>query len=73
MYRHIYVAYRSNQHMLAYVSINVGSLSMSEFDPLQPYNNLPALPPKSEIESKAVLKACIEARASLAELKQALL
>ena len=39
--------------------------------PEQPYNHLPALPPVHELESRAVLKACIEARAALAELKQA--
>lgn len=39
------------------------------FRPDRPYNELPALPPKAEIETKAVLKACIEARAALAELK----
>jgi Fic family protein len=37
----------------------------------QPYNQLPTLPPIHELESRAVLKACIEARAALAELKQA--
>lgn len=37
----------------------------------QPYNYLPPLPPKHDIESKAVLKQCINARAALAELKQA--
>jgi Fic family protein len=36
-----------------------------------PYNHLPALPPAHDLESKAVLKACITARAALAELKQA--
>ncbi len=39
--------------------------------PDQPYNDLPALPPASELESRAVLKHCITARAALAELKQA--
>lgn len=39
--------------------------------PAKPYNQLPALPPGQELESRAVLKACIEARAALAELKQA--
>jgi len=38
---------------------------------MQPYNRLPALPPAHERESRVVLKACIEARAVLAELKQA--
>jgi Fic family protein len=37
----------------------------------QPYNQLPLLPPGSELESKPVLRACITARAALAELKQA--
>lgn len=38
----------------------------------QPYNNLPVLPPNLElIETRDVLKACISARAALAELKQA--
>lgn len=39
--------------------------------PAQPHNQLPALPPGHELETRAVLKACIEARAALAELKQA--
>ncbi|MBO2690491.1 Fic family protein [Shewanella algae] len=40
--------------------------------PDQPHNALPALPPAlASIETHAVLKACIPARAALAELKQA--
>lgn len=40
--------------------------------PEQPWNGLPALPPEAiELETKAVLKRCIDARAALAELKQA--
>ncbi|WP_291121794.1 Fic/DOC family N-terminal domain-containing protein [Hydrogenophaga sp.] len=39
--------------------------------PQQPHNELPAWPPAHELESRVVLKACIEARAALAELKQA--
>jgi Fic family protein len=39
--------------------------------PERPYNLLPPLPPARELESRAVLKTCIEARAALAELKQA--
>jgi len=42
------------------------------WNPEQPYNALPVLPPALEsIETRAVLKACIPARAALAELKQA--
>lgn len=38
----------------------------------QPYNQLPLLPPDADLlETRAVLKACIAARAALAELKQA--
>jgi Fic family protein len=40
------------------------------FDPKIPYNDLPRLPPPSEIETKAILKACIGARAQLATLKE---
>lgn len=36
-----------------------------------PYNQLPKLPPAYDLEGKLVLKACIAARAALAELKQA--
>ncbi len=41
------------------------------FTPAKPYNSLPSLPPKHDIETKAVLRSCIEARATLAELKVA--
>lgn len=37
----------------------------------QAYNQLPLLPPKQDIDSKAILRQCIKARAALAELKQA--
>ncbi len=40
------------------------------FDPDQPYNDLPDLPPKAELETRDVLKSCVEARAALAELKE---
>lgn len=43
----------------------------STWRPEQPYNGLPLLPPAREIETKAILKRCITARAALAELKQA--
>lgn len=41
------------------------------FHPNQPYNDIPLLPPRCELETTAILKACIPARTSLAELKQA--
>ena len=39
------------------------------FDPHQPFNDLPDLPPASETETKAVLRGCIAARTALAELR----
>lgn len=43
---------------------------MKSWQPDKPYNDLPILPPKAEMESKAILKQCIRARAAIAELKQ---
>jgi len=42
-----------------------------KFDRIKPYNQLPTLPPKTEIETQPVLKRCIKASRALAELKQA--
>jgi len=42
-----------------------------DWQPSQPWNALPLLPPIGDLETKAVLKQCITARAALAELKQA--
>ena len=40
--------------------------------PDKPYNHLPLLPPAhAQIETRPILKACIQARVALAELKQA--
>jgi len=39
--------------------------------PEKPHNSLPLLPPAQNLESRAILKACINARTALAELKQA--
>lgn len=44
---------------------------MAVFDPEQPFNQLPPLPPLADIESKPILKRCISARAALAALNQA--
>ena len=41
------------------------------WSPEKPHNSLPPLPPAQNLESRAVLKACINARTALAELKQA--
>jgi len=45
---------------------------LKNWHPEQPYNDLPLLPPTVElVETRAVLKQCIAARAALGELKQA--
>jgi len=44
---------------------------VANFDPSRPYNALPPLPPKADIETRAILKACIGARAAVAALRQA--
>ena len=45
---------------------------MPDFDPKVPYNDLPELPPPPElVETTEILKACIQSRVALAELKQA--
>ncbi len=38
------------------------------FNPEKPYNELPLLPPKAEIESRTILKQVIKSRAAIAEL-----
>ncbi len=45
--------------------------NMSTWRPERPYNEMPQLPPRVDVESKAVLRQCVTARAALAELKQA--
>jgi Fic family protein len=40
-------------------------------DPKTPHNDLPLLPPDRNIESRRILKKCIDARTAIAELKQA--
>src|SRR5688572_24748623 len=41
------------------------------FDPTKPYNDLPLLPPKIELETREVLRKAIAANKALAELKGA--
>jgi Fic family protein len=42
-----------------------------KYDPKQPFNALPLLPPAGDVETKPVLKACVRAGALLAELRTA--
>jgi Fic family protein len=44
---------------------------VAKFDPSRPYDALAPLPPKADIETRAILKACIDARAAVAALRQA--
>ena len=41
------------------------------FNPQQPYDELPSLPPRADVETKAVLKQCVAASRAVAELKGA--
>jgi len=50
------------------MSIFLEGIDMS-FQPSRPYNDLPPLPPQADLETRDVLRACIAARAALAELK----
>jgi hypothetical protein len=53
-----------------YWVIHVDGIDMS-WQPGAAFNALPELPPPVDLEPKAVLKACIRARAALAELNAA--
>ncbi len=46
-------------------------MTVATWKPDQPYDALPPLPPAVDVETRVVLKACIAARAALAELKVA--
>jgi Fic family protein len=48
-----------------------GHVMIAKFDPKIPYNDLPLLPPAQDIETKPVLKKCIEATRQLEGLRQA--
>ena len=54
-----------------YITINPVIPKEMTWHPDKPYNDLPLLPPGLVLETTAVLKRCIAARATLAELKQA--
>lgn len=45
-------------------------LKTPAWTPDRPYNELPSLPPAADLETRAILKQCILARANLAELKR---
>ncbi len=41
------------------------------YDARRPYNDLPLLPPPTDLETKAVLKKCVRARTAIADLRRA--
>jgi len=52
-------------------SINKSPQCLCAWHPDAPFNALPLLPPKVDLETRKLLKQCIPARAALAELKHA--
>jgi Fic family protein len=42
---------------------------MEKFEPGRPYNALPLLPPRADVESRVILKACTDARVALEALR----
>ncbi len=74
----LYRAYPNEAYLVAFVdAIDTSTRHVDKyalyrhmnFDPKRPYNDLPLLPPTAGVETVPVLKACITARAALAELK----
>ena len=51
--------------------VQKANINPGGWQPDRPYNAIPLLPPAAEVETRAVLRQCITARAALAELKQA--
>ncbi len=41
------------------------------FNPKRPYNDIPLLPPRAELETRAILKQCVRSHTALAELREA--
>lgn len=46
-------------------------MNVLKWHPERPYNDLPPIPPGESLETRTVLRACVEARAALAGLKHA--
>lgn len=53
------------------MSTNAEKIDIVPWQANVPFDAIPHLPPRFEVETRAVLKQCITARAALAELKQA--
>lgn len=63
----------SPEHDSPYMFIKRGFLNIlaMTLDLKTAYNDLPSLPPPLDVETKAVLKRCVTARAAIAELRRA--
>lgn len=73
-YTHMHLNEGANDHNMSKTRINLSIYersNMKNFDPNIAFNGLPELPPAVDIETKPILKKCIEAKAALAELKTA--
>lgn len=68
--RHVLLACRWQQRIFVHM-IKSHFDTSAAWSPDKPYQNLPLLPPSADVESKAILKKCVSARAALAELKKA--
>lgn len=53
------------------IDISIGPSGITMFQPNQPYNDLPVLPPVADVETRAILKKWGMARTALAELRLA--
>ena len=53
-----------------FIDIRLLGIDMTHWKPDQPYNDLPLLPPKQELESKIVLNPVIQTNKALAELSK---
>jgi Fic family protein len=71
LFRHVVPTCRSRRQVLQTCRTETPIPTAARFDPAKAHNHLPLLPPRADLESRPVLKACIEARAAVAELKQA--
>src|SRR5262245_2160484 len=54
-----------------YLGMGLGMGETPMFDPQRPYNDLPILPPKAEVETRDILKRCIGAHRAMAGLRMA--
>ena len=56
-------------------ALNIGAVERNRqitgYNLRKPFNGLPRLPPVAEAQSRAILKACMQPRATLAQLKAA--